>query len=276
MTLRLGFIGVGRWGRKLADAFRACGAEIVAHDRRTMTVSGSHNGMPVITGLDGFGEYKPWRDQLADNYIDAIVAVAPPDVTTSVALACAETGKPVLAAKPLWKHPETIRAPFYVDFWRLWSKAQASAHQARGTLVSARLFNVSLAGSGPDRAFPGIFDYGPHVAAALLDLCPDATVTGARRVVSAESGRELYRFTTRIFGTTVESEIGNGATVSKRCIWGHEETATHIGDEPKDEILRNFCRSFLADVSEGFADTRLLNLSREGMRLLRQIRETAT
>ena len=39
--------------------------------------------------------------------------------------------------------------------------------------------------------------------------------------------------------------------------------------------MQKFCRSFLSDVSEGFVDTKLLTYSRDGMQLLRQVREMA-
>jgi hypothetical protein len=295
VTLRLGFIGVGRWARKLAESFRACGAEVVAHDRSGPS-PGPHDDIQHSDGwhsecrgcqwlasdrrrpAPGFGQRMPWRDQLADKSIDAIIAVAPPEVTTEVALAAAEAGRPVMATKPLFDHPATIRAPFYVDFWRLWSEAH---QRAKGGHPRARKFD--LYGCGPFRDFPGAYDYGPHVMAALLDaglqfpsapmvdwddspeyLAAKGDAGELREMALLHEGKEFMRCI-----------YGNGGKAGARNIWGETETPTHIGDEPKEAIMQKFCSSFLSDVSEGYVMTDLLNYSREGMRLLRQIREMA-
>src|SRR5690242_19021703 len=112
MSLRLGFCGVGKWANKLATAFRECGAEIVAYDRQNRYahrckcgLEFSNHGQPGAllcanctcqkfdsqcgSSAAGFGTWTPWRDQLADKSIDAIIAVAPPEISTEVALACA-------------------------------------------------------------------------------------------------------------------------------------------------------------------------------------------
>lgn len=277
MTLRLGFCGVGKWARKLAESFRACGAQVVAFDRKG--TPGEHT-----IKLPGFGRYQPWRDQLTDKSIDAIVAVAPPEVTTEVALACAAAGKPVMATKPLFDHPERITAPFYVDLFRLWSAAHQNA-KASGDYVS-----IVLKGSGPMRDFPGMFDYGPHAVAAVLDIADGRSVRLADAVnMSSELG-ELYGAQYVLGGELtsggglIDIEFGNGATGGVRSVSTHRhgdvetvrETPTHIGHEQKEVVLRKFCASFLSDVSEGFVSTTLLDYSREGMRLLKEIRAKAT
>lgn len=282
MTLRLGFVGVGKWARKLAESFRACGAEIVAHDRKQGRRPG-YGGIDVLLSdpepAPGFGRHKPWRDQLTDKSIDAIVAVAPPEVTTEVAMACAAAGKAVMATKPLFDHPERITAPFYVDFWRLWSAAHRRAKSGY-----PRANKYDLYGCGPFRDFPGVYDYGPHVVAALLDVgfvfdkgpmsdhddspeCLAAKGTDGElmELVLLHEGKEFMRCI-----------YGNGGKASARNVWGEAETPTHIGDEPKEAIMQKFCQAFMADVSEGFVSTTLLGYSREGMRLLREIREHAT
>lgn len=272
MTLRLGFCGVGRWAQKLATAFRACGAEIVAYDRRREDLqspgilerAGLIDVTPESSGYGIFGKRTPWREQLADPSIDAIVAVATPEVTTEVALACAAAGKAVMATKPLFDHPETIRAPFYVDFWRLWAGAQREWKSNQ----------FWFTGSGPFRGFPGSFDYGPHVIAACIDA--GFPMLDECRAMPSANGGELFHAVFSGGGDNyVTACFGNGSDGGTRSVWGHEETSLAIGGEPKDQILQRFCQSFLNDISEGFVDTRLLNLSRDGMRELRRIREMA-
>lgn len=288
--MRLGFVGVGKWATKLAAAFRACGAEIVAHDRRQAGagfIRGA-NGHCVSTEPEDFGVRMPWRDQLADKSIDAIIAVATPEITTEVALACAGAGKPVMATKPLFDHPETIRSVFYVDFWRLWSADYLAARDAfRGALArddmdDARRFAIELFGSGPFREFPGSLDYGPHVVAMLMDLIGShgMALDKATRLPSSEG--ELFNVEWIGHGDRLNFRacFGNGACSASRS-FGHPGQRVHedgllIGSEEKSAVLQRFCQSFMNDVSEGFVDTRLLNLSRDGMRELRKIREMAT
>lgn len=257
MTLRLGFVGCGKWARKLAEAFRACGAELVAHDRRSpMIVRGEAEPVP------GFGKFMPWRHQIADDAIDVIVAVAPPEITTEVALACAGAGKPVMATKPLARHPERITAPFFLDFVRLWSDAHARPRELR----------YELYGAGPFRSFPGGLDYGPHIMAALLDKGP-TIIADCRRLPTKQG--ELFAATMSCNGEAVRVMFGNGSMTGVRNIWGYEETPLVIGSEPREAVMRKMCSSFLEDVSSGFADPRYLRLSREGLELLASIRGSA-
>lgn len=271
MTLRLGFVGVGRWARKLAAAFRACGAEIICHDRQTKPEGVHPADRP---SLDGFGFWMPWASQLQSPAVDAMIVVAPPEATTAVALACAEAGKPVMATKPLFDHPKNIRAPFYVDFWRLWSKAYDSI---RRLPPHVRGESVWLSGPGPERGFPGGLDYGPHVMAAIFDAFPAARLVNCSNVTSDGLTGESFHceFYDKRRDYTVVCEFGNGSEVPVRTMWSESETPTHIGSEEKSAVLQRFCQSFLNDVSEGFVDTRLLELSRRGMEELRKIREMA-
>lgn len=271
MALRLGFVGCGKWARKLAESFRACGAEVVHFDRKKPDFKradprGMQPGevrLDTALPLDGFGEYQPWWEQIKNPRIDAIVAVAPPEITTEVAMACAAAGKPVMATKPLFDHPERITAPFYVDFWRLWSEAQRDRESD----------NFCLHGAGPIRSFPGSFDYGPHVMAAVLNIDPMATLVSCRRLPT-DTG-ELFECDMQMHVGTAVAYFGNGSKEPVRNIWGAPETPTHIGSEPKEAIMQKFCRSFMSDVSEGFVSTDLLNYSREGMALLEKIRREA-
>lgn len=290
--MRLGFIGVGRWAQKLASAFRECGAKIVAHERsvrkfaRCQHCTHDHepdDTMRLCHGAApwGFGPRVDWRSQLADKSIDAIVAAATPEVTTEVALACAAAGKPCMVTKPLWNHPETISAPFYVDFWRLWSASHTQAHNLflnQGGVESHQTLCIALYGSGPFRDFPGMFDYGPHVIAAMLDIAPECKIMNAKRAPS-ERG-EFFTVEAEQDGKRIVASFGNGAKGSSRCIGMPPfnlsfEEGTMIGTEEKDAVLRRFCASFLLNIQEGYVSPLWLDLSRRSMATLRQIREMA-
>ncbi len=292
--MRLGFCGVGKWAQKLASAFRACGAEIVAYDRRTGDRAAVYGAGARIVGwtegrsgdfppLDGFGEHMKWPDQIGNPGIDAIIAAAPPDVTTEVALACSAAGKPVMATKPIWKHPERITAPFYIDLFRLWSSGMRESRALLANFPTHAL-TVELHGSGPFRDFPGAFDWGPHVIAAAFDLLPGERID-ERVSVSEHNGGQLYEVT-----GTVEQGIagprayrlvfGNGSKSPTRLMRVGRvpvavEEGEHIGNQTKQEVIEAMCRAFMADVAEGYADTRLLELSRRSTEELRRVVEVA-
>jgi hypothetical protein len=260
--MNLGFVGVGKWAQKLAESFRRCGAEIVACDRALWHEAPG----------PGFGTLMHWREQIDSRAIDAMVVAAPPSVTTEVALACAAARKPVLATKPLFDHPKSIRAPFYVDFWRLW----ANEHDWMKREDHKDRARYALLGHGPFRDFPGGLDWGPHVVAALLDAGYTRLVEAFRLNLGGPEGSECFQVQMAdTEGRLAIGQFGNGSVNSVRVVWGEEEDASYIGGQPKETILRSFCQDFLNDISEGFVDTRLLNLSRETMRILNQVRETA-
>ncbi len=288
MTLRLGFIGVGKWARKLAESFRACGAEIVAFDRRApeqiphpaVTAGKMVPGVTYLNQvlpLDGFGKYMPWREQLADKSIDAIVAVAPPEITTEIVMAAASAGKAVMGTKPLWDHPRDLTAPVYIDLWRLYSKTHRTAREKLAADMHAPLC-INLYGNGPFRSFPGAFDWGPHVIAAIADLLPNYRISGAYKINRGDG--ETFRVhihgrpgsTTLYFGNAQEGPTDRSYRVGD---WCESEDGARIGTEDKATAMQRFAQHFLNDVSEGFVDTKLLNYSREGMALLRRIREEA-
>lgn len=272
--MRLGFVGCGRWASRLAESFRACGTEIVAHDRsRPPELDYARDSILA----PGFGQRIAWRDQLADKSIDAIIAVAPPEITTEVALACAAAGKPVLATKPLLKHPDMLRGPLWVDLWRLFSRSHAEAKRYFRETEKAQL-DIDFYGSGPIRSFPGALDYGPHVLAAMLDIEPELRI-GKADCAKCESG-ELFRiFAYCPGGKTITANFGNGATESRRQVRAGKtiylENGSTIGDEDRGEVMRRFCRAFMNDVAEGFVDSRLLELSRKSAEHLNRIREMA-
>ena len=77
-----------------------------------------------------------------------------------------------------------------------------------------------------------------------------------------------------VLASTVERL--DGASEAERNIWGEPETPSHIGTEPKEGVLRAFCSAFLSDVSDGFADPRLLGYSRRADEMLQEIRARAS
>lgn len=284
--MRLGFVGCGRWSSKLAEQFRACGAEVVAYDRKTppgRSLEWFRNGMPIPDPyeLKGFGSHKPWREQLEDPRIDAIVAAADPETTTAVALACIASAKPCMATKPLMlTEMPGIRSVFYVDLFRLWGdrwKRAKETLQLRSTFEGPQ-FKVEIGfwGNGPMRSFPGSFDYGPHALAFAMDALGDVSLLQVESIEGRPDAELLRLIMTHSDKHPLDVMIGNGGAQGCREILLNGHT---IWDEPvtldKSGEIRAMCRSFLDDVHESRVDHYTLDLSIRGMRLLQEAREMA-
>lgn len=291
MTLhRLGFVGVGRWAQKLATAFRECGAEIVAYDR------GGDGEAP------GFGARTTVQAMVHGDVCDAVIACAPPDVTTEVALECARAGKRCVATKPLlWTEWPDIfdrshsAAPLnldtglretgllYVDLWRLYSPAWlALKEEVAGKLIEH--IDVSFCGNGPFRSFNGVLDYGPHALAFVYDLLGTTELTVGRIEFDMA---DLIDVDMTCAGVPVRATIGNAAREPQRSVTVISGGRKHVFTEPSDahiasvenvchidgetvvgsskaHALRRFCRAFL--VGE---PSRTLEYSIAGMRVLK-------
>lgn len=278
--MRLGFVGCGKWGQKLGQAFEAEGAELYALARGS-------DARRRVAPLDGTRHVKHWSELIEDREVDAVVCVAPPDVTTECAIACAKAGKPVMATKPLMlTESVAIRAPFFVDFWRLWSEAFAY-----GIPKLTEKTEVVFEGHGPIRSFGGLEDYGPHAFAYVRKLLGLTSQTLTTRSVlkldSSLDGGELYRVESADGRWIVQT--GNGAPVGYRavsCELGKsmvkiiDETSEHMRafpsfKEDKSKAIRAMCRSFMNDISEGFVTTEWLDLSCAVMRDLAEVRRLA-
>lgn len=282
--MRLGFIGVGRHGQKMAAAFRECGATLAAYDREhphgDWVIDGKRVRDNLRTATMSWGEakYVPWHDMIASSAIDAIVCCAPPDVTAEVTLAAANAGKPVCATKPLrWPTAEGADEArgVWVDLWRLSSPAWlALKADLQGREI--RSVDIDFYGSGPVRAtHSGLLDYGPHALGFVLDLGlrPELTWTKEQKGCWFGKGDRVGVTTGNGFGSAM-MYVRVEATDGESRVWCESQDNRHrfIGDDQGELLncdrllaLRNFCRAFLAGEP---SDT--LRISCEAMRLLRQ------
>ena len=159
--MNLGLVGVGPWGRKLAQEFVSQGHKIVAYDRKTMD------------GIGGYGQRRPWQEMARGRDIDACVIAADPETTLAAALTCNELGKPALVTKPLYlpRPFPALCAPILVDFLRLESALYSNLKLAiNSDRCGVAAVQICLYGDGPFRKFSGTLDYGHHAIAFLYDL----------------------------------------------------------------------------------------------------------
>jgi len=208
---------------------------------------------------------------LPDPQIDAIVACAPPDITTEVALECAKAGKRCVATKPLmWTEMplrfssyERLTTCLYVDLWRLYSPAWlAMKEELRGKKIDE--VHIGFCGNGPHRSFPGVLDYGPHALAFMYDLLGECELK--LRFPPAWPMAERGDMWTGAFKSKDEVRafvtIGNGAAEPHRFVKVLTPSREYTFDEPdggseidsydrnlsatKALALRRFCRAFMA------------------------------
>jgi hypothetical protein len=227
MTLKIGYVGVGNWAKQLKNTFRSIGCECFGYVR------------VQDEGLEHFGiKYSSYQN--LTNSCDLIVVAADPETTTEVALYCAENCIPCVATKPLLAHPQLIGAPFYVDFWRLYSKP----YEVFKTQVVGPVYcEINFLGSGPFReSHDGLDDWGPHAFAFAQDLlgvrASVVTENYARKIPCSEGC--IFEFGCKIGDIGVKVTTGNGGpskqTIQKQIRirdWYH----THILNETADGVI---------------------------------------
>ena len=226
----VGFVGVGRWAEKLRKAFVDEGWSVVCHTRRNPNSAGSSHW-----GFKCSIEYMVAMDDL-----DLIVCAADPVTTTHAAFLGVENCRPVLATKPLLRHPTHIAAPFVVDLWRLVSQPWASLVKivSREEIIHVE---VHMSGAGPYRDFPGVFDYGPHAMAFLYHLGIVFDIRTFDAVALESPKGELIGVSGK--GTrggkkcSIELVIGNGGTEGVREVLVDTPEGQHRFLEPQGGSL---------------------------------------
>lgn len=190
--MKIGMIGVGRWGRTLAGKLMDAGAQIAEYDR--------HSDIPMP---DRYGRRVPWREMVYERRIDAVVAATPPDLTYEIFNACQDARLPCLLTKPLLiesGHRPQFTTTTYVDLIHL--------HSPLWALVCNELSNhevesMSAVSSGPTtRDMPGSLDYGPHAVALLLNAFGpfETDVTEMKSILALHHGGKETLWTELKFG----------------------------------------------------------------------------
>lgn len=175
MTVRLGLVGAGAWGRNYLRTSAGSSDLVVSCVCRAKRA-------PV----DGFAEV-PVTDDLGELLIacDAVVVATPPSAHESVVMRALSAGKPVLLEKPaalsapavdrMLAAAEAARVPFLVGHIHLFSEAFSSLRTWTRSWRSRSI--LSTAGNvGPIRDYPSLWDWGPHdvsMCLALFGKAPD-------------------------------------------------------------------------------------------------------
>lgn len=175
MTVRLGLVGAGAWGKNyLRTAAPSSRMHVSCVCRATSS--------PV----DGFADV-PVTDDIGEllKSCDAVVVASPPSLHETAVLRAIAAGKPVLLEKPaalsatsvdrMFAASEKAGLPLLIGHIHLFSPAfvalRAMTRNWRGRSVLSTSGNA-----GPYRDYPSLWDWGPHdvsMCLALFGKAPD-------------------------------------------------------------------------------------------------------
>ncbi len=199
---RIGIVGVGKWSAQLREAFMREGCCVVAHARK------SEVPHPCSGPLVSIEEMVRMED------VDFVIAAADPETTTRAVELCAEWCKPVVATKPLLRHPTVFAQPIVVDFWRLFSAPWLKFREIVKREAYRSRTTIWFEGNGPVRDFSGLLDYGQHALSFVEHLDWSVIDIGDPKFVEHSDGRTSCR----IVSQSVEVIFGNGGRDRQCCV----------------------------------------------------------
>ena len=183
-VVRLGLIGVGRWGRNYVRT-------IAAMDRVVLAVVATRNPDTAALLTPETRIEADWRAVFEGDRIDGVIVATPPDTHREILVAALEAGCPTLIEKPLVARREELpallaaaessRAAIMVDHVHLFHPAFRALKEECARRGGALAIRSSAGNHGPYRRDASVlWDWAPHDVAMALELAP-----GAARVVAA-------------------------------------------------------------------------------------------
>lgn len=222
-AVRLGLIGVGRWGRNIVRTVTGLGG------RAALAAMASRN--PDTAGLvpADCRLFTDWRDLLDAGDLDGVIIATPPALHAEMALAAIGAGIAVLVEKPLTMNvaeAEAVAAAataakvsVMVDHIHLYNPAFRRLLELAPDLGDIRAVHARAGNRGPYRADSSVlWDWGPHDVAMMLRLfgrAPDRVA--ARRLDVAMVGgitAETIGLTLEFGMIAAEAHLG---TLMDRC-----------------------------------------------------------
>ena len=217
MTLRIGLVGCGRWGRHILRDLNACGAEVHVVCRSAASIEqalalGARSAAPNLSALkrmDGFVVATPTATHA--EVIDAIVPI----------------GRPIFVEKPMTADLESARRLtkaagdrlFVMDKWRYHPGVEAMrAEIASGRVGDVLAIRTSRWGwSNPHTDVSALWILAPHDLAIVLHLV--GSVPAVQSAVSARYGDMVFGLTVHLAndsGTSATLDIGIAAPDHRR------------------------------------------------------------
>jgi len=169
MTVRLGLVGAGAWGRNYLRT--SAGSSGIAVSCICRASRAPVDGFAEVPVTDDIGELLP--------LCDAVVVATPPASHETAVMRALAAGKPVLLEKPaalsapsvdrMLAASESARVPLLVGHIHLFSQAFLSLRDKTSAWHPRSV--LSTAGNrGPFRDYPSLWDWGPHDVSMCLSL----------------------------------------------------------------------------------------------------------
>jgi len=251
--LRLGLVGLGRWGTNYAETIRSIdGLELCAIATKSQR--------PKMHG-ETFQTCN-WLDFLALPELDGVIIASSPEMHFKMAATFLAKGLPVLLEKPacfkvlcceaLMKLSFTRSTPCVVGYTHLYSSAYRSLKRNRHANNAAPKIRSSGLSNGPFRTNVDVlWDWGSHDVAMCLDFLSEFPVDVTVKLEESEPSKPnacIYSLGLRFpSGATSISRFGNISPVKERtfCVSSkHGETCYDGLDQKLVEINGTSKRHF--------------------------------
>ncbi len=201
--IRLGLVGTGSWGQKIAAALKA------------------------LSGVDlaGIAGRADWRTLAADPAVAGLIVATPPAAHAEIALAAIKAGKAVFIEKPLAldvAEAESILAAAekagvaaMVDHVHLFHPAYGELKRQLAAEGPVHMVRARGGRRGPFRAdVPVLWDWGPHDVAYALDLLgpePERVMAAIKKRKKTPEGSGEIVALSLVYadGARAELEFGN-------------------------------------------------------------------
>lgn len=236
MTLRLGLVGAGAWGRNYVGTVgQVDGTSIscVCRANPGLRPAALSAGVPVTSDFDALLRVS-----------DAVIVATPPDTHPEYALRAIRAGLPVLLEKPaalslrdterVFEESEKSGVPVMVNHVHLFSQAFMVMREWTRDWRPVRI--VSFAGNnGPFRDYGALLDWGPHdVAMCVAMLGAPDDVEIVRRPSASGETLELFLG----FGESfAHLTVGNGMPKKMRSFSAYFKERFSIYDDTAEDKL---------------------------------------
>lgn len=221
MTLRVGLIGCGRWGRLILRDLLALGAEVhvvapsAANRREAVTIGAAR----AVTTLDDL-----------DAPVEGFVIASPTSTHAAVMERVLPTGRPMFVEKPMTNDLSAARRLvagagdriFVMDKWRYHAGVQAIAAAAKsgelGEILAIRSYRLGWGHSHSD--VDALWILLPHDLAIALEVL--GHLPAAAAALTPVPGRAVSDFIAVLRdhpeGPQVTIEIGTSHPVTRRAV----------------------------------------------------------
>lgn len=244
-TLRVGLIGVGRWGKVYIQTL------LSMNKRCRITHLGTGN--PQHAGLLPYPvEVMTDWHKLISSDCDAVIIATPPRTHAEILEACLEAGKPCIVEKPLCLDVETAErihrrveeanVPVLVDHTYLFNSAyRALKHTIREQNEQVRFLLSEGVQLGPFRTHtPTLWDWGPHDLSLCLDLVGEVPISVSALAGPLDPRGDPELLSIRLEfpgGTCAWIQVGRLAPHKRRTLSAFTDSHLYVWDDTAAEPL---------------------------------------